>query len=140
MSQIVLPDIRCIVGGATVPSGVQTTILGPINLYTYKDKSFTLYNYSAVALSGAVVQVNPDHQGSEFPIPNSAIGGTTQSGPNPGLWENYDTTTFQSLPSGRVKSLQVTANTYKWWRVVGTNDNVGGNAVTVSGWCYARSV
>ena len=138
MSQIVLADIRCVATGATVPSGVQTVILGPINLYTYKDKSFTLWNYSPVTLSGAVIQVNPDVQGSEFgfPLPN----GGTSPGPNPGLWENYDTTTFQNLGTGVIKSLQVTANTYKWWRIVGTSNNVANTAVTVSGWCYARSV
>ena len=139
MSQVVLADIRCVATGATVPSGVQTVILGPINLYTYKDKSFTLWNYSPVTLSGAVVQVNPDVQGSEFGYPLSSTGGTAP-GPNPGLWENYDLTTFQSLGSGKIKSLQVTANTYKWWRVVGVSNDVANTQITISGWCYARSI
>lgn len=136
MSQIAIGDVKCAATGAVIPSGVQTVLLGPLNFFSYKDKSFTLWNYSPVTLSGAVVQVNPDAQGVEFgyPLPN---GGTAQ-GPNPGLWENYDSTTFQSLPSGSIKSLQVTASTYRWWQVVGTNNSA--TPITVSGWCYARSV
>lgn len=139
---IMLGDVRCNPGGATVTSGsLTTTILGPFNLLNYKDKSFTLYNYGSVTLSGAVIQVNPDHQGAEYAfVPSSTIGAS--SGPNSGLWENFDTTSFQSLASGAIKSVQVSAATgatLKWWRVQGTADHSTG-AVTISGWMYARSI
>lgn len=138
--QITLPDVRCIVGGGTVASGtLSTVVLGPINLYDYNHKSFTLYNYSATTLSGAVIQVNPDHQGQEFPTP-AGISTASQYGPNPGLWENYDTTAFQNLASGAVKSLNIPGDVHKWFRVVGTSNQPGSTTVTCSGWCYARSI
>ena len=136
---IILGDVRCAPGGAVIPSGTPTVILGPFNLFNYKDKSFTLYNYGTT-LSGALIQVNPDHQGVEYITPNSAIGGTNQLGPNAGLWETIDSTTFNSFPSGSVKSVQVSAATgatLKWWRVIGTAHQ---NGVMCSGWMYARSI
>lgn len=135
---IIFGDARCVPGGTVIASGVVTTIMGPFNLLNYKEKSFTLYNYGAT-LSGAVVQVNPDHQGQEYSsVPSSTLGASP--GPNAGLWENFDTATFQSLAPGQVKSLQIPASTgatLKWWRVQGTAHLPN---VMVSGWMYARSI
>lgn len=144
MSMIVIGDARSDHNGLTLVSGVPTTtsgvILGPFNLYNYKEKSFTLYNFGPVTLSGAVVQINADHQGVEYSSPNSALGGDTQRGPNPGLWETIDSTSFNSLASGSVKSVQIAATagaTMKWWRVQATAHIPG---VQVSGWMYARTL
>lgn len=139
--QLVLGDTRCVVGGATVISGTQSTvILGPINLYNYGHKSFTVYNAGSVTLSGAIIQVNPDHHGQEFTSVPANPSAPVVGGPNPALWETIDTTSYQSLGPGAVKSVQLSNNTYKWWQVVGTSNAGGSTTVTTSGWCYARSV
>lgn len=131
------PDIKQSRGGATVTSGAASTvILGPLDLLQYPTKSFTLYNYGTVTLSGAVIQVNPDHQGCE--TGRTSGDGSQPGGPNAGLWENHDADTFCSLGSGQVRSKAEASNSlFRWWRIVGTNNQTP--SITVSGWNYAAS-
>ena len=136
--QYVSVDIIDQYGGVTLASGVSTTVLGPFNLLRYPRKSVTLYNLGPVTASGLVVQINPDQAGTEGGA--TIFPATTGAPPNPGLWENYDTTSFQSLPTGTVKTLQITNAVAKFWRVQGLNAALTGQAITVSGWLYGNSI
>lgn len=124
--------------GSAVASGVTgTVILGPFDLQRYPKKAFTLYNVSAVTLSGALIQINPDQGGYEDGASTTNVTGATPPSPNAGLWENYDTTSFRSLASAGVKTVFSKDDVARWWRVIAIADEAN---VTVSGWLYATSV
>ena len=132
------PNLTNFMGGATVASGDSSaTVVGPINLLGYQLKSFTLMNqHATLTLSGAIVQVNQDHGGYE--AGTQLTGGGTGPPPNPGMWENYDTTTFQSLAATTARSVAMPANSlFRWWRITATNNQTP--SLGVSGWCYAAS-
>ena len=138
MSGYAETDVRSLYGGALVASGAASTvILGPFDLSRWPNRSLCLYNMGATTLSGAVVQVNPDPFGSE-PGVNPAVAGKLVNPPNSGLWINYDTTTFQSLATAQVRGTTL-PGMYRYWRVVGTVDNVGLPSTTVSGYITAAS-
>ncbi len=121
MAQWTTPEYRDEQGGVLVPSGIGTVLLGPFCLPYYETRSFTLYNLGPATLSGAVIQINPDHTATP---PNGT--------PNAGLWHTYDATAFQSLAPGEVRSKTATDVAYRWWRIVGTNDRFA--SLTASGW------
>lgn len=133
----IIGDTKDVRSGALLASGVQATIVGPVDLLRYPRKAITIYNGGSVTLSGAVVQVNPDHQGYERTT-QLANPNATGSGPNAGLWENYDTTTFQSLASGGIKTKFINGDVARWWRVIGINQDTPD--IMTSGWVYGNAV
>jgi hypothetical protein len=138
MSEIVRGDLLQFFNGATIPSGSTVTrLLGPYEMLGYPHKSFTIYNLGPVTLSGAAIRINPDHRGVQTGTQMGQIGGSV-AGPNEGLWENYDTTTFLNLPAGSVKSAHITTATARWWEVVVINDRTP--TITCSGWVRGVSV
>jgi hypothetical protein len=133
----VIGDTKDKRGGAVLVSGVQAVILGPYDLTRYPHKSFTIYNGGSVTLSGAVIQINPDHQGYEDSVPLSNPG-SIGAAPNAGLWENFDTTSFQSLASGGIKTVFIDGKEARWWRIVGINHQPP--SVMTSGWVYGNAI
>jgi len=140
---VIQGDVLRWYGGKTVVSGAASTVIaGPFDLLRYKDKSFSLYNYGATTLSGAVIQVNPDHSGiavdQDVPLNDTAADRPTI---NETMWHDFDTTSFRSMGSGDARSVAAQSNAiFRWWRIVGTVDNAGLANATVSGWMYARTV
>jgi len=137
MSNYFSGDVRSERAGATVASGVAGVILGPLDLLRYREKTFTVVNHGAVTLSGVALQVNHDPHGHESGLLSSTPG-TILPQPSAGLWQDYDTTSFQSIATGGVRSLNVAGTAHKWWRLVGTNKFTP--SVVVSGHLNARSV
>lgn len=121
--------------GATLVSGQPTVILGPVCLANYVHKAFTLANVGAVTASGAIIQVNPDMSGRDVRM---GMGADPQAPaaapPNPALWENYNTTAFQSLPPAGAKTVYVNGDVARWWRIIGNADL---NGVAASGYVNA---
>ncbi len=135
----VIGDIKDKRDSALLASGVAANIIDPVDFLRYVHKSITIWNGGPVTLSGAVIQINPDHQGYEqigvVPLSNP---GTTGAAPNPALWENYDTTSFSNLASGGVKTVFINGNVARWWRVVGTNSQPP--SLMTSGWVYGNAI
>lgn len=134
--QAVEPSYQHLDAGALVASGsTLTNILGPINLRSYPHKAFAVVNHGTVTLSGVVVQVNPDKHGMQQ---GTALSTGATPVPNPGLWVNLDTTTFQSLASGACKVVSFADQPYPWWRLVAVNYQPP--AVSISGWAMAQTI
>jgi hypothetical protein len=133
-------DVREVVAGATLTSGVNVTLVGPTNLSRYPNKAISVYNLGPTTASGVVIQTNPDPRGNEPGTVGSPPIGDQLAGPNAGLWHDYDTTTFQSLAAGSVKTVEITNSTARWWRLVGFNDAATGASITASGYVYAATV
>lgn len=138
MIAVVTPDVRVVVGGAVCASGIETVVLGPLNLLRWPNKSFTVYNLSSITMSGAKIQTSPDQRGDEA---GTASSDPAQRAPLPGpeLWHNIDTLTFQSLESGGIRTVEF-YNARRWWRVVAKNDVPSGASLTISGWCNASTI
>lgn len=134
MSNWTTPDFRDEQGGVSLPSGVETVILGPFVLGRYDVKSFTLLNQGPLTLSGARIEINPDHTTGES---GPKADGSAWRAPNPGLWHTYDATGFSNLGSGQLRSVSASGSAYRWWRVVGLNTQTP--ALSVSGWLLAVS-
>lgn len=135
---VVMVDVRSEQVGATVVSGAETVILGPFNLLNRPTKTFTLYNAGALTLSGAVVQVNPDPHGMELGVMQGTPGPAVQIGPNPVLWQTYDSASFSQLGAGQVRS--ITANDlFRWWRIIGLHQGPN-TSIAVSGWVNAATI
>ena len=131
---VVLPNVRAVSKGAIVVSGTQSTvILGPASLGAYSRKTFAVYNLGALTLSGVALQVNPDAGGSE---PGTLVDGKQAAPPNPGLWVDLNVGA-QNIPAGGV-AIMANANAYRWYRVLGTNDQTP--SISVSGYCNAQSL
>lgn len=143
MSNLIRADRRHIVAGVVVPSGVVavsggiTRLLGPYDLLNYPHKSFTVYNQSAVTLSGAAVRINFDWRGNE-PGSSSTNQTATLVGPNDGLWEVLDSTSFNSLPAGTIKTAHFSTQTARWWDVIVVNNQTP--TITVTGSLNACAV
>ena len=147
--EIVRVDVRSEEGGAIVVSGTNSTvILGPYDLGDRASKTFVLYNqHASLTLSGALIQVNPDRQGSESMDFLGSQPGSAIVGPNPALWLDVHTATvapnttatrnFFNIGPGVVRGV-IIEGYHRWWRIVGTND--GTAPITVSGWVYAGSL
>lgn len=132
-------DVRHEDGGALVASGTTTVILGPFNFFMRPTKAFALVNRGTLTLSGAIIQVNPDMQGSESGVQGSNPSAQPTVGPNANMWVNFDTTTFQTMAVGetRVLTTNITA-LYPWWRVVGVNREP--TTIATSGWAFAGTL
>jgi hypothetical protein len=95
---------------AAVTVGVaQTVVIAPRALLGYDKKCFTVKNAGAVALNSCKVQATAIEAGA--PLAASTLDAD---------WEDIDTTTLASLGAGAVKSVQITNDSRKWWRVVAT--------------------
>lgn len=137
--QLISPDVRAGAKGVLLASGINSTVLiGPVNLLRYVHKVFVLYNMSASTISGASIQSSPDVTGSEPGASSSDPQNPAASAP-PTLWENIDTTSFQDLASGGIKSVTF-IDARRWWRVLGTNNIATGQSLTVSGYFSAQTV
>lgn len=125
--------------GTVVPSGVLTTVLGPLNLLATARKSFTIWNQSFITLSGAAIQINPDPCGFE---PDTVLVNPNVApvAPYVQLWENYDNTSLQSLAASGVKTVHVSTATARWWRVVAVNNNQNNVSISVSGYVAAYAI
>ena len=134
-------DIKDKRDSALLASGVAANIIDPVDLLLYPHKAFTIWNGGTVTLSGAAIQINPDQGGYEQ-IGNSLVPinppGTTGGPPNPGLWENYDNTSFTALASGAVKTVFINGNVARWWRIVGVNNQPP--SIMCSGWVYGNAI
>jgi hypothetical protein len=133
----VIGDIKDKRGGAILASGVVANIMGPFDLLRYPHKAFTVWNGSSVTLSGALLQANPDQGGYESGVPLSNPG-VTGDPPNAGLWENFDTTSFNSLASGAVKTVFVNGSVARWWQIVGLSNQTPN--IMASGWVYGNAI
>jgi hypothetical protein len=132
-------DVRENYGGVSLASGVETTILGPMNLLRYGLKAFSVYNLGPGTVSGLYVQTNPDYQGYDTTRGATLANGATGQAPNAGLWEDYDTTSLQNLAAGSVVTVDIANVSRRWWRLRGLNDAKDGVALTVSGYLYAQT-
>lgn len=117
---VMIPDTLTERGGATLASGVMTTIAGPFDMLKFPHKSFSVLNQTPSTISGAQVQVNQDPIGFVTDVP-SADPLNARGNINASMWEIYEQATFQNLRSGQVRTLQV-EGVGRWWRIVALND------------------
>lgn len=82
---------------------VSTVIVAAIDLLRFDKKVFTVKNTGAVALDTGAVQSTP--------VGLDAVAGD---------WEDYDTVTLIGLAPGQVRSVAVSDDSHRFWRVVGT--------------------
>lgn len=113
-------DTRSEHAGVLVASGAHV-LLGPFDLSRIPTKSFSVVNQGGVTLSGVAVQINPDVGGFEQDgLPKALPYGGNYPPPNPAWWRDYETTAFQSMAPGEVRTLRAN-DIGRWWRLVATN-------------------
>lgn len=93
----------------TLTSGSVATILSSSDVSQWSNVALTLKNGGAGSLGTVAVEFSPNNVD----------------------WENWDSSTFSSLSSGTVLSLQIAGNSRNWLRVRST-DTPAAAAVTAS--------
>ena len=125
--------------GTVVASGSAQRILGPFNLLPYARLSFTIQNRSFITLSGALIRINAAHDGNET---DTSFTNPVQvaAGPDSGLWETLDASSFSNLAASGVKTVHFSGKCARWWDVIATNDVKDGSvSITVSGYSHASA-
>lgn len=81
-----------------------TVVIGPLDLLRFATKAFTIKN-GATAFNAAVVEATRIEPTPGAPSTDDAD------------WETIDGTTFATLGAAGIKSLQISDDSRKWWRV-----------------------
>lgn len=108
---------------ATVTTA-QTVMLTAVNLLRHNNKTFQVKNTGAAALTACKVQATAIEGSPGVPSTDDTD------------WEDINTTAIGALAAGATKSAQITGDSRKWWRVVGTC----GTSTTTSTRCTAGGV
>ncbi len=119
MSGTIERDILSLAKQTTVVGTSLVPVVAAINLLRYDKKTFQLKNAGSTALNAGMVQATniSDADNPSKPSANDAD------------WETIDSTTFATLAGAATKSVQISGDSRKWWRVLAS---VGSGSTTIN--------